>query len=218
MQKPLPLVHSKQNVTRVLALFHLSVVLSSESFPSLVTDWKQLFDRHPIARRLIFVFANHLCPTTFAIPDFQIFLTVFHVSCLVSKALLSKRRNHCSHASCDETCSPSASRSNRYDSAAISSNENKKINAVPQCSLFCINFDIWNITKQHCAHTFLIYHSCASDTCWWHNKMVQYQIFIAQTALVHHLLSEISISYLYIWYITLLMRHDICAYYLWQEL
>ena len=51
------------------------------------------------------------------------------------------------------------------------------------------------------AHTFPIYSSCASDTCWRHNKMTQCQILLAQTALLHHLLSEIRISYLYTWYI-----------------
>ena len=35
------------------------------------------------------------------------------------------------------------------------------------------------------------------DACWWHNKMTQCQIIIAQTAQVHHLSSEISISCLY---------------------
>ena len=41
----------------------------------------------------------------------------------------------------------------------------------------------------------------ASDTCWWHNKMAQCQIFIAQTALVHHLLGKTGISYLYTWWL-----------------
>ena len=67
-----------------------------------------------------------------------------------------------------------------------------KINAFRECSLFSINFDILNTTTQHYARTFPIYHSCASDTRWWHNKMAQCQIFIAQTALMHHLLLEFA--------------------------
>ena len=76
----------------------------------------------------------------------------------------------------------------------FSSNENKKL--VRECTLFSINFDVLN-TTQHYTHIFPIYHSYTSDTCWWHNKMSQCQIFIALTALVHHLLSEIRILYLY---------------------
>ena len=60
--------------------------------------------------------------------------------------------------------------------------------------MFGINFDISNTTTRHHAHSFPIYHSRASDTCRWPKKIAQCQIFIAQTALVLHLLSEIHIS------------------------
>ena len=57
-------------------------------------------------------------------------------------------------------------------------------------------------------YTFPIYHSSASNTCRGHNKMSQFQIFIAQTALVNHLLSEIHISYLYTWYVVTSLTCD----------
>ena len=84
-----------------------------------------------------------------------------------------------------------------YDSAAVFFKWKQKINAVRECSLFGINFDTLNTTTRLYAHTFPIYHSCVSDT-WWHNKMLQCQIFIAQTALVQHPGSEIPISYVYV--------------------
>ena len=133
------------------------------------------------------------------------FIEVFHVPCvpsrLASKSSLLKRQNHRSHVSCNGACSPSASWSNRCDSVAVFFKWKQKNKAVCECSLFGINFDILKTTIQHYLHTFPIYHSCVSDTCWWHNKMAQCQIFIVQTALVHHLLPEIRISYLYTWYL-----------------
>ena len=99
--------------------------------------------------------------------------------------------------SCVGACSPRASRSNRRDSAAVFFKWKQKINAVRECSLFGINFDVLNTTTQHYAHTFLIYHLTASDTYRRHNKVAQCQIFMAQTALLPHRLSEIRISYFY---------------------
>ena len=39
--------------------------------------------------------------------------------------------------------------------------------------------------------------------------MSQRQIFLAQTTLVHHLLSEIRISYLYTWYKSILLSYEV---------
>ena len=94
----------------------VSIYRSSESFPTLVAD-------RPIARGVVFVFPNPLRPTMLAIPHIRTFLVIFSFlclpSCLVSKSPLLKCRNHRSHASCYGACSPQASRSNRYDSAAV---------------------------------------------------------------------------------------------------
>ena len=54
--------------------------------------------------------------------------------------------------------------------------------------------------KHDTTHTLFQFITTVRDTCWCHNKMAQCQIFLAQTALVHHVLCEIRISYLYIWY------------------
>ena len=75
------LSYRASKMSRVFALFLLLVVQRgvvpiyrpSETFPSLVIDWKQLVDQHSITRRVVFVFANHLRPTKLAIPQLRIF-------------------------------------------------------------------------------------------------------------------------------------------------
>ena len=62
--------------------------------------------------------------------------------------------------------------------------------------MLIVRYKFRYIEHNNTAHTFPVYHSYVSDTCWSHDKMAQCQIFIAHIALVHHLLSEIRISYL----------------------
>ena len=130
-----------------------------------------------------------------AIPHLRNFLRFPYSLSATSKLALLKRWNHRSLVSCNGAYSPQAFRNNMDDSTGVFYKWKQKNNTVRECSLLGINFDILNTTQHH-AHTFPIYHPCAPDTCCWHNKIVQCQIFIAQTALVHHLLSEIRISYL----------------------
>ena len=162
MQNRLPFVPSEQNVTCIFALFRLPVIrlmwysstgflnLSHLLWPignSLLTN-AQMFGELFLCLRIIFV---QRC-LQFHIFEFVwwFFHVPCHPSCIVSKSPLLKRRNYHSHVFCDGVCSPWASRSNRYDSAAVFFKWKQKINAVRECSLFDINFDILNTTT--CTH------------------------------------------------------------------
>ena len=81
----------------------------------------------------------------------------------------------------------------------FSSNENKNIILVCEYSLFGINLDILNTTTQRCYTHFSNLSLVYVRYLLMAHKTAQCQIFIAQTVLVHHLLSEIRISYLYTW-------------------
>ena len=204
MQKRIPFVPSEQNVTCVFALFNLSVVqlmwfqsigLLNLSHLSWSIENSSLINAQLFGKLFLCLWI------IFAKQCFQFHIFTFFGSSpcslsATSKLPLLKRRNHRSHVSWDGACPSSTFRSNRYDSAEVFFKwKQKKI--VRECSLFGINFDILNTTIQHYAYTFPIYHLCLFDTCLSHNKMAQCQIFAAQTALLHHLLSEIRISYLY---------------------
>ena len=88
-----------------------------------------------------------------------------------------------------------------------------KIKPIGECSLFGINFDILNTTKQHCAHTFPIYHwrsILVDDTTKWCSvKYLKHKLLrctICRLKSAYHLVQLIVYSLLQIinWYLKFL--------------
>ena len=157
MQKRLPFVPNKQNVT--LSILRFSIC------PSFISCCVHLpvFWIFPISRGRLETacWLTHNCSTSYfrVCESFSSnnacnstcsnFLGCFP-SCLMSKSPLLKCLNPRSHVSCDGAYSSWASRSNRYDSAAVFFKWKQKINLVRECSLFGVNFDTLNTTL--CTH------------------------------------------------------------------
>ena len=141
---------------------------------------------------------NHLHPAMFAILCLRTFWAVLRVSCLQHRNLQFWNAETIVHTFfAMEHVHHKLLQVIGMIPQQFSSNENKKLITVRECSLFGTNFVILNTATLFailCKH-FSIKSLCAFDICWWYNKMA-YNAYnpciILHTVLVRHLFLKSS--------------------------